>query len=76
MEDLWITQLCESPDFCGIIQEDSSLKGGFMNWFIGAAGVIYILAAITYFIKGQFMLGVTFVFYAFSNFAIMVGTKE
>ena len=42
-----------------------------MNWFVFGAGVLYILAAIVYFKRGDIRMGIVFLAYAVSNFGLM-----
>jgi hypothetical protein len=46
-----------------------------MNWFVGVAGTLYLGAAIVYFYQGKIAMGITFVAYTVSNFALMWAAK-
>ena len=41
-----------------------------MNWFVVAAGVLYLGSAANYFVNGNYPLTVAFVAYAVANFAL------
>lgn len=43
-----------------------------MNWFVVVAGVLYLGAAVNYYINGNNPLCVAFVAYAVANFALAI----
>jgi len=43
-----------------------------MNYFVLIAGLLYVGASVTYFIQGNYLLGIAFVGYALANFALML----